>query len=169
MLCPSEEVSMVLANVWKKLVPISLLCVAVIGCGPAEPEFGFGEKDMQDAILGDWQGTMTLEGRAATTFTLTISQGFPGVEPACESRTFSEPACVETTSMNLTATLTTADALFDAAMLDGSFFVFGLELNNGELSLSGGGIQMTAGIDAAKPSHEANVSGDQSGKCMMQR
>ena len=66
---------MVLANVWTKHVPISRLCVAVIGCGPAEPEFGFGEKDMQDAILGDWQGTMTLEGRAATTFIMELPGG----------------------------------------------------------------------------------------------
>jgi hypothetical protein len=153
-----------------KLLPVTLICLAAIGCGgPTEPDYGFGEKDMQDAILGEWQGTMTLTGHMPTTFTLSITQAPPSLEPACQSRTFSEPACVNTTSMNLDATLTTADALFDGAKLKGTFFIAGLTLDHGELSLSGAGIQVFSGIQEAKASHDMSVSGDQNGAGVMKR
>ncbi|MBK9266629.1 MAG: hypothetical protein IPM54_43440 [Polyangiaceae bacterium] len=158
------------SSVTKHIAMGALFCSLLAACGPeaAEPEYGFGEADMQNAIVGDWSGTLTLTGQMPTSFTLSIAR-VPSMQPACGSRTFSAPACVETSSMTLNATLTTADKTFDAVSLQGDFMVIGLEMNNGELSLAGSGVNLTGGIEVDKTSQTLTVSGTQSGSATMQR
>lgn len=161
-----------LTQVRNTLTPMVLLAAVVVGCGAAdeEPAFGFSEKDMQDVVIGDWKGTMNLTGRAPTTYTLSVTQAFPGTSPACGSRTFNNgPLCVESSSMNLDATLTSADGLYNAVKLKGSFFVIGLEMNSGELSLGGPGVSLAAGIDVGKTEQQVTVSGDQTGEATLLR
>ena len=152
----------------------ALVCVALVGglaaCSsvPSEPEYGFDEADMQNAIVGNWSGMMSLTGQAPTAFTLAVTQ-VPAMQPACGSRTFNSPLCVETSSMMLDATLSTTDKVFDAVKLSGEFFVIGLEINNGELSLSGPGVSISGGIEMAKTSHDLTISGDHMGSATMQR
>jgi hypothetical protein len=154
----------------KKIAMGSLVALFALGCGsePADPEFGFGETEMQNAVVGDWTGTMTLSGQSPTTFTLSIGRA-PAMQPACGSRTFSSPLCIETSTMNLDATLTTADKMFDAAKLQGSFMVIGLDLQYGELSLDGAGINLVGQFDAADTSQDLTVNGAQSGSAVIQR
>ncbi len=148
----------------------ALICSLLAACSsePLEPEYGFGEADMQNAIVGNWTGMMSLTGQTPTAFTLAVAQ-VPAMQPACGSRTFSSPLCVETSSMVLDATLSTTDKVFDAVKLKGEFFVIGLEITNGELSLSGPGVTIAGGIDMAKTAQDINISGDHMGAATMQR
>jgi hypothetical protein len=148
----------------------AVVCAFLSGCSsdPAEPNYGFGEADMQNAIVGNWSGMMSLTGQAPTAFTMSITQ-VPALQPACGSRTFNAPLCIESSSMMLDATLTTTDKVFDAAKLNGEFFVIGLEMNNGELSLSGTGVSISGGIDLAKTLQDLTISGDKPGSATMQR
>jgi hypothetical protein len=160
---------MLLRNVAKHVAVFSLVCLFVPGCySYEEPEYQFGETDMQNTIVGDWTGTLTLSGQMPTSFTLSIARA-PAMQPACGNRTFSSPLCVETSSLTLDATLTTADKVFDAAKFDGYFMVIGTELTNGELSLSGTGVSISGGIEPENTSHSITISGDQSGTGTMQR
>lgn len=154
----------------QRVAMCALFGIVLAGCSsePTEPEYGFGEADMQSAIIGDWSGSMTLTGQAATTFTLSIAR-IPTLQPACGSRTFNAPLCVESSSMNVEGTLTTADKMFDAVKLQGSFMVIGLEFNHGELSLAGAGLNVFSGIDVGKTSHNVTVSGDRMGGGTMHR
>lgn len=154
----------------RRFMIASLAGSLLVGCSsdPDEPVYGFGETDMQGAIVGNWSGTMTLNGQMPSTYTLSLTQ-VPSLQPACGSRTFSAPLCVETSSMTLEGTLTTADKTFDGLTVSGSFFVIGLELVSGELSLSGTGLNIAAGIDTEKTSHELFISGDHTGSATMQR
>lgn len=142
--------------------------LAACSSEPSEPEYGFGEADMQNAIVGNWTGMMSLTGQAPTAFTLAVTQ-VPTMQPACGNRTFSSPLCIETSSMTVDATLSTTDKVFDAVKLSGNFMVIGLEINNGELSLSGPGVNIAGGIDMAKTAHDLNISGDHTGSATMQR
>lgn len=145
-------------------------CLLAAGCSsePAEPDYGFGETDMQKAIVGDWSGMMSLTGQNPTAFTMNVVQ-IPTLQPACGSRTFSSPLCIETSSMTVEATLSTTDKVFDAVKLQGSFMVIGLELTQGELSLSGTGVSISGGVDLSKTAQDLNVSGDHTGSATMQR
>lgn len=161
---------MKLMGLSKKTAIGMVAALFAVGCGsdPTDPEFAFGESEMNNAIVGDWNGTLSLSGQSPTPFTLSIMRA-PSLNPACGSRTFSSPLCIETSSMNLDATLTTADKSFDGAMFSGSFMVFGLELQGGELSLNGSGVNLVGQIDLAKTSQDLTVSGGQSGTAVMQR
>jgi hypothetical protein len=164
------EVLMTLLGFTKYVVKGVLICTFLVGCSsdPAEPEFGFGEADMQNAIIGDWSGTMSLAGQMPTAFTLNVVQ-VPSLEPTCGSRPFSSPLCVESSSLTLEATLSTADKGFDAVKLNGHFTVIGLEMNNGDLWLSGTGVSIASGVDVTKSLHDLTVSGDKQGSATMQR
>ncbi len=148
----------------------SFFAGGLAGCGsdPADPEYGFGEADMQNAIVGNWSGMMSLTGQSPTAFTLAVTQ-VPAMQPACGNRTFSSPLCVETSSMKLDATLSTADKVFDAVKLSGEFMVIGLEINNGDLSLSGPGVTISGGVEIAKTAQDLNIFGDHTGSATMQR
>jgi hypothetical protein len=153
-----------------RLVIGALVSSMLFGCGsdPVDPEYGFGEADMQNAIVGNWSGTISLMGQTPTALTLVVTQ-VPAMQPACGSRTFGSPLCVETSSMKLDATLSTADKVFDAVKLGGEFLVIGTELSNGELSLSGPGVTIAGGIDLANTAHDLNISGDHIGSATMKR
>lgn len=148
----------------------ALVCSFAAGCSsePSEPEYGFDEADMQSAIVGNWSGMMSLTGQTPTAFTLAIKQ-VPAMQPACGSRTFSSPLCIETSSMVLDATLSTTDKVFDAVKLNGEFLVFGLEISGGELLFSGTGVNINAVIDTAKTAQDLTISGDHTGAATMQR
>ena len=154
----------------QRLAVGALISMFAAGCSsdPAEPEYGFGEADMQNTIVGSWTGMMSLTGQNPTSFTLDIART-PTLQPACGSRTFSSPLCVEASSMNLEATLSTADKVFDAVKLQGYFMVIGLELTNGELSLSGTGVNINGGFEPDKTAHDLSISGDHMGSATMQR
>jgi hypothetical protein len=148
----------------------SLAGSILVGCGtdPDDPNYGFGEADMQSAIVGDWSGTMTLNGQMPSAYTLSLAQ-VPTMQPACGNRTFSAPLCIETSSMTLEGTLTTADKMFDGVTVKGTFLVIGLELYNGELSLAGTGLTISGGVETDKTSHQLTISGDHTGSATMQR
>lgn len=148
----------------------ALVCMFVAGCSsaPEDPEYGFGEADMQNAIVGDWSGMMSLQGQMPTSFTLKIART-PAMQPACGNRSFSSPLCIETSSMSVEGTLSTADKVFDAVKLQGNFMVIGLEMNGGELFLSGAGMDIAGGIEMEKSAHDLNISGDHTGSATMQR
>lgn len=148
----------------------ALVCTFVAGCSsdPADPEYGFGEAEMQNAIVGDWSGMMSLQGQMPTAFTLKIART-PAMQPSCGNRSFSSPLCIESTSMSVQGTLSTTDKVFDAAVLKGNFSVYGLEMNSGELFLSATGVEIYGGIDIAKTSHDLNILGDHQGSATMQR
>lgn len=154
----------------RRLMIASLAGAFLVGCGadPEDPVYGFGESDMQGAIVGNWSGTMTLNGQMPSSYTLSLAQ-VPSLQPACGSRTFSAPLCVETSSMTLEGTLTTTDKTFDGAVVKGSFLVIGLELVSGELSLSGTGLNIAGQVATDKSSHELFISGDHTGSATMQR
>ncbi|HRI63851.1 MAG TPA: hypothetical protein PK156_06425 [Polyangium sp.] len=161
---------MTFSNLVGRSFVVMAACAALTGCGSeaTEPEYGFDETDMQNAVVGNWSGDMSLTGQMSTTFTLSIKQ-VPALQPACGSRTFNAPLCVETSSMSLEGTLTTADKVFDAAVMQGSFFVIGLEMNNGELSFSGSGVNINGGLDMMKTDQELTISGSKSGTATMHR
>jgi len=151
----------------------ALICVSGVfsaGCSsdPAEPEYAFGETDMQNAIVGDWSGMITLAGQNPTAITLNIARA-PTLQPACGNRTFSSPLCIESSSMSVEATLSTADKVFDAVKLQGSFMVFGLALTSGELSATGTGVNMNGNLDTTANTLNLNISGDHTGSAPMQR
>lgn len=154
----------------RRLTIASLTGAFLVGCGsdPEDPVYGFGEADMQGAIVGNWSGTMTLNGQMPSAYTLSLAQ-VPSLQPACGNRTFSAPLCIETSSMTLEGTLTTTDKTFDGVTVKGSFLVIGLELASGELSLSGTGLNIAGGIDTEKSTHELFISGDHTGSATMQR
>lgn len=158
------------ANIARSSVFGLFVCASLVGCGsePAEPEYAFGETDMQTAIVGNWTGTMTLTGQMPTPYTLSIVQ-VPTLQPACGNRTFNAPQCVETSSMSVEGTLTTTDKVFDGVKLQGNFMVIGLQLNYGDLNLSGSGVTMSGGLDMSQSAHEMTISGSQSGSATMQR
>lgn len=155
---------------FSKLAYGLIACAVLAGCSsnPEEPVYGFGESDMQGAILGDWSGNLTLSGQSPTTFTMNIVQ-VPTLQPACGNRTFNAPLCIESTSMSVEATLTTADKAFDSAKLAGTFDVFGLELQQGELYVMGNGVTLAGQISIDKSAHDLTISGSQSGSATMQR
>jgi hypothetical protein len=157
-------------NVGQRFAIGALVCMFLAGCSsnPEDPEYGFGEADMQSAVVGDWSGMMSLQGQTPTAFTLSIARA-PAMQPACGNRTFSSPLCVETTSMKVEGTLSTTDKVFDAVKLQGEFFVIGLEMTSGELSLTGTGVNIFGGMEIAKTSHDLNISGDHTGSATMQR
>jgi hypothetical protein len=165
-----EEGFMSYANIVRNSVVVSLVGALLVGCGsePAESEYAFGETDMQNAIVGAWTGTMSLTGQMATPYTLSIVQ-VPALQPACGNRTFNAPQCVETSSMSVEGTLTTADKVFDGVKLQGNFMVIGLEMTYGDLSLSGSGVTMSGGLEMAKSVHDLTISGSQTGSATMQR
>lgn len=122
------------------------LSLASIGCGSAgeEEEFSYGEADMRGVAVGDFTGTMTINGETAT-LDLTLTQAPPDKQPTCESRTFGiEPLCMGSSSLRLTGTLTTSDGAHASTALDGEFAVYGYTFTNGELSLSGTGVTLHA-------------------------
>lgn len=161
---------MTYANLIRNSVLVSLVGALLVGCGsePTERDYAFGEIDMQNAIVGDWKGTMTLTGQMATPYTLSIVQ-VPALQPACGNRTFNAPQCVETSSMSLEGTLTTADKVFDGVKMQGNFMVIGLDMTYGDVSLSGSGVTMSGGFEVAKSVHDLTISGSQSGSATMQR
>lgn len=125
---------------------LAALSLASIGCGSAEEEeFTYGEADMRGVAVGDFKGTLTMNGKVETTLDLTLTQAPPDKQPTCESRTFGiEPLCMGSTSLRLTGTLTTADGAHAATALDGDFSVYGYTFTNGELSLGGTGVTLHA-------------------------
>lgn len=161
---------MTFSNFGQRFPIVALACLFVAGCyaEPEDPEYGFGEADMQNAIVGDWSGMMSLQGQTPTAYTLSIKRT-PSMQPACGNRSFSSPLCIETSSMSVEGTLSTADKVFDAEKLQGSFMVIGLNMNSGELSLSGTGVFMAGGIEMGKASHNLNISGDHTGSATLQR
>lgn len=137
-------------------------------CGSSE-EFEYDETDIKAAVVGDWSGSMTFEGREPTNFTLVIEQKPPAANPACGSRTFNHTQCIDTSSMGLSATLTTEDGLYQDVKLDGSFMVYGLTFGDGDLDLQGAEVGMhTHYADGGFGQGNAS-SGDMQGTFTMSR
>ncbi len=112
---------------------------AAPGCGPSaeeEPAFQFGLAELEQTVAGDWAGTLRLTGKPDTTLALHLQHGAPGTQPACSNRTLAHTQCIDASTMRLDGTLTTADKAFTAAPVTGQFFVDGLVLSYGELTLT---------------------------------
>lgn len=145
--------------------------IALPGCGASaddEQEFQFGETEMKGVVVGTWSGTLALEGRPETALSLSIAHRPPEVRPACGSRTLSKPLCINTSTLGLTATLTTADMLYENAELDGTYWVEGRELRAGELNLRGAGIELFATFQGSS-FEQGSISGERQGTFTLQR
>lgn len=122
-----------------------LLCLASLGvaafatgCGPSyeEDEFEYGADEMRSAIVGDWSGDLTLTGRAPTTLTLHLEHQPPGVGPACGSQSLGVGlACSPHSSLGLKGTLSSTDGTYRDTPVEGSFWVNGVVLKSGSLSV----------------------------------
>lgn len=135
--------------------PLVSLCLALVACGgsdsgtEAETTFSFGDKDMAKVATGDFTGTMSMTGKPDTTFTLHLDQSKPASNPACGSRTFVHPLCVDLTTMGVGGILTSADGTFDKAAVTGSLEVIGTEMKQGTMHLTVSGKSLSCTWDGA--------------------
>lgn len=143
-------------------------------CGPMEPEFQYGAKEMRAAIEGNWAVTITPTGGAAQDYVVTLKQAmsaspsatraperaFVRAAHACGDRTLlaSANACVSSTIMPLTVTVAPGGPTI-AGPNTGSFAVHALTFGQGELYLSLGERQVSATIDQDGATLSANTSG----------
>lgn len=152
-----------------------------MACGETatEAEFQFGEEEMKTEVLGTWTGTVTYADNTTGDVTLVLEQGpgatalLPMTTPswissayACGSREFvkSASACIESSSMPLTGTLTLAkdgSKELDAVAISGRVNVYGVDLDNFDLNVAIKGTQNFMGmVRTAADTADANLSLD---------
>lgn len=129
----------------------SISFVAFVGaCGPnyEEEEFEYGADEMRSAIVGDWSGELTMDGQPTTALTLRLEHQPPGgVAPACGSQSLGVGlACSPHSSLGLKGTLSSADGTYRDTPVEGSFWVDGVVMKSGSLSMVlDDGSQLSAG------------------------
>lgn len=116
-----------------------------------EVGFEFGEADMRQAVAGSYVGKVISTGESVR---ITLDQtGAPSARSTqhykrvqCSTRSFVKPAaaCVDSTTMELTAHVTSERPEMAALDLTGTFEVYGYELSGGSLFLGHAGASFIA-------------------------
>jgi hypothetical protein len=118
-------------------------------CGPGDPEYQYGAKEMKAAVEGDWVVTFMPGGGAAVEYTVHLQQaarapgtaaleahgGLVRAAHACGSRTLvaSAGACTDSTRMPLDVTVAPGGP--PAGTTSGEFAVTSTVFTRGQLSL----------------------------------
>lgn len=119
----------------------SVACSSSNGDGD---QWTYGEKDMEQAVVGTYSGIVQRDGGSETvTLTITRAAITPAsaaaeLRPLCGSRTFfvkPAGACVSTSTMPVVADLTSTDTAIPAAHFTGTFTAFHTLDGNLELSI----------------------------------
>ncbi len=116
-----------------------------------QSDFTYSETEMQESVLGTWEGTARLDGETVP-FSLVLEQASTkskpqtatpsSVTPQCASRSFVKPAgaCLALTSMPVVGTLTSENPSFNGAV-DGTFTAYRtLDSVSLELHVEGGAV-----------------------------
>ena len=133
----------------RTVLAFSLSACLLMACGAEEEEFRFGAAEMQNAVTGEWTGTLTVGGQP-TTHSLHLERAEPSARPMCENRTFAHPQCIDMTTMGLVGTLTTADKAYTDAAVSGSFDVYGFELSGGDLLFDAADLHFATSFSAGQ-------------------
>lgn len=134
-----------------------------VACGPMEPEFKYGAKELRATIEGDWAVTITPTGGAPTEYQMTFKQATSAptadthvparslvrAAHACDDRTLvaSASACISSTIMPLTVTLTQGSPPASGTP-KATFRVDSLIFTQGDLLLDVGDLHVNATIGA---------------------
>ena len=107
---------------------VALVVNPYLGCDRSgDSDFTYAEADMKEAVLGSWQGSADIDGESVP-FSLVLEQASgksktqatvpPKVQPPCGLRSFVKPAaaCVSSTDMPVTGTLSSENPLLDGAV-----------------------------------------------------
>lgn len=115
----------------------ALFVSAAAACSSAEPDWQYTSADVESALVGTWTGTWTAGGKSGS-MELVLARTTPTATPKCGNRTLSgplSPKCIDSSSLELTGTLTTSDATFTKTSMHGSVMVDGLVFSNGRVAL----------------------------------
>lgn len=115
-----------------------------------QPEtFTFGEADVRAAVTGDFTGTLTISGKAATPLKVHLDKApVSTTKAACGNRSLTDPQCITVSTMQLVGTVWSDDKTFDAAAVTGTFDVYGTDLRSGSLRLVAGSRTLDFSFDA---------------------
>jgi hypothetical protein len=130
-------------NVDRRFLALLVLGLAFSGCsGNDEPDWQYGQADMEAAFLGTWSGTITPTDKEAAPLTVTIrSHDDVARAPACGNRDFSgdeatpglRTRCLEVTSLAVSGTVVgDGDESEDG---DGWISSYGLSLDSADFWL----------------------------------
>jgi hypothetical protein len=118
-----------------------------------EDQYNFSESEMRSTVAGTYSGTVQTTGESVVVIvTQTPAPGTSTTQaarsPQCGTRSFVQPAaaCVVSTTMAITAHVSSPNASLGETDLKGSFDVYGAELTYGTLALnvtSGGRLSAT--------------------------
>jgi hypothetical protein len=127
---------------------VALVINPYLACSSSsEDEFKYSESEMKSAVLGEWEGTASLNGESVA-FSLTLeqasneskTQSAPRVSPQCGSRSFVKPAaaCVSMSEMPLTGTITSENPDLNGAVEGGAHAYLNLDPTDIDLVLESG-------------------------------
>ena len=143
----------------KRFLASSVIGLAALTLNPmiacqSEEEFTFGEAEMRNAATGSYSGTVQSTG---DTLELTLEQGVSNAPISaqgyrrvqCGSRSFVQPAaaCATSTTMEIEAHITSSHPSILARDLEGTFEIYGFDLDHGSLSLLDGDIELRASFN----------------------
>ena len=160
---------------------LALVINPYLACSSSnEDGFSFSESDLKAAVLGTWQGTADLDGETVE-FSLVLDQASarsktqslsaPKVQPQCGARSFVKPAgaCVSTTSMPVSGTLTSVNPALNG-VVDGGVNIYGNILSRVELALRlEDGTELTGRIEKQALSDGSIMSNVQPGTFALSR
>ena len=152
----------------------ALIVNPAVACGPsaAEDPYDYDESDMLVAVRGTWRLTFARpEGMSVILFSLDKGRAIGPSEtgelaapqvrrPQCGNRTFTRPAgaCISTSELVLTATITSAEPPLATRAGSGSFYVRSLKYYGGHLELRlGADLRVTADLDDANAVKQSSV------------
>jgi hypothetical protein len=109
----------------------------------SDEQYNFGESEMRQTVVGTYTGTVQSTGETViVTVTQASNTGNSTPQsvrsPQCGTRSFvkTASACMSSTTMTLTAHLSSTNPSLGELDLTGKFDVYGSELSNGTLMLS---------------------------------
>lgn len=109
-----------------------------------EPAYHFGEAEMRKAIEGTYTGTVSSSGKSVSVTLEQTGSSSPRTTQSykrvqCGTRSFVKPAaaCIDATEMAVVAHVTSEDPAIQQGDLTGAFTVYGTELTDGEVYVSG--------------------------------
>jgi hypothetical protein len=127
---------------------VALVINPYLACSSSsEDEFRYSESEMKSAVLGEWEGTASLNGESVA-FSLTLeqasneskTQSAPRVTPQCGTRSFVKPAaaCVSMSEMPLAGTITSEHPELNGTVEGGAHAYLNLDPTEIDLVLESG-------------------------------